>query len=355
MAVTPIAALEKRVMTKVVNKREMGKKALMQMLFPRSLEQNLLTEYAQVDQLTGDTGMAPFVEKNGKAIAVDSLNGDSYLIETPAINIKRAITPSKQLLERQAGEGVFVDNADNTYRNAMEAQIAQDITHMDALIENRVEWMIAMLLQGQISYSVEGGASFKITTAKPGTNTFTVTDLWDGASPKPLRDMRQAKRLVQPYSAPGFTVGICGQNAAAAVYKMAEEGKITAIKTDSGIAAGLLTLIENYQENGMMYLGVLGGVPLFEYAGTYIDDSGNPQPLIRDDYVELVSTARPDMRAMFYGAIIDAEAILNGMSIGRRFATSDLDKDAGTYVGYLKSRPFPWFFRPDWNVSMKVV
>jgi len=350
-----IAAVDKRAMTAVVNKREMGKKALTELLFPLALEENLTHEYVQVDQLTGQAGMAPMIEKNGKAIAVDQLNGNSYILETPSINIKRALTCNEQLLKRAAGEPVFSPNGDDVYRNAMEKQIASDLGHMEELVRNRTEWMISQLIQGEISYQVEGGASFKVTNSKPTANTFSVGTDWDAASPAPLQDIKSAKRVVQPYSAPGFSVAICGENASDAISQMLEEGTITAIKTDSGIVAGLGDLVANFQENGMLYLGSYGGIPFFEYAGTYLaDGTGTSTPFIRTDYVEFLSTARPDMRVLYNGAILDAEAILGGMHIARRFANSDLDKDRGTYVGYLKARPLPWLKRPEWNVSMKV-
>jgi len=355
MSVAIIEALEKRAMTEVVNKREMGKKALTELLFPLSSELNLTTEYVQVDELTGTAGMAPFVEKNGKAIAVGQLNGESHIITTPNINIKRTLTANEQLLKRRAGEPVFVANGVDVYKQAAEAQIADDLTFMEETVRNRVEWMISQLIQGEISYSVDGGASWKVTTAKPTANTFTVGTLWTAASPSPLNDIKAAKRVVQPHSGPGFQIAICGQNASNAISDMLEAGTITAIKNDSGILAGMGDLISDFQENGMLYLGTFGNIPFFEYAGTYsADGTGTSTPFIRSDYVEFLATARPDMRTLYNGAKVDIEAIMAGMHIGRRFANSEIDKDVGTYVAYLKARPLPWFKRPEWNVSMKV-
>lgn len=344
-----ITALDKRVMTEVVNRREAGKKALTALLFG-GREVNLTTEYVHIDELTGTVEMAPFVEKNGKAIAVGQLNGGAYTLETPTINIKRPITCSDELIKRAAGQSVIV-NGEDTYKQALEAQIAADLDYMEESIQDRIEWMIAQLIRGEISYSVEGGASFKVDSRKPVANTFTVGTLWDASNPTPLQDIKAAKRVVQPVSGPGFQVAVCGQNASDAISNLLETGQITAIKNDSGIVAGMGDLIANFQENGMLYLGNFGGIPFFEYAG--VDSDGNPY--IRSDYVEFLATARPEMRVMYNGAKCDVEAIMAGMHIGRRFATSDIDKDAGTYVAYLKARPFPWFKRSDWNVSMKVV
>ena len=354
--VTIIEATTKRVMTEVVNKREKGKKALTSILFPPSVEQNLTSEYVQVDQLTGQNGMAPFVEKNGKAVAVDQLNGDSYIVECPSINIKRALTCNDLLLERQAGQKVFYSNGVDIYKEAAEKQIRDDLYNLDEMIENRVEWMVSQLIQGEISYSVDGGASFKITTSKPNGNTFDVGTAWTADTAMPLNDIKKAKRVVQPYSGPGLQIAVCGQTASDALTTLVEAGKITSIKTDSGIEAGMASLIAQYQENGMLYLGTYGGIPFFEYAGTFVRDSDGTtvDPFIRTDYVEFLSTVRPESRVLYNGVIRDIEAILAGLHIGRRFATSDVDKDVGTYIAWLKARPLPWLKRPDWNVSMKV-
>ena len=355
MSLDIIEAVDKVVMTEVVNRREKGKRALTAALFSPSQDVLLTSENVQVDELTGTNGMAPFVEKDGKAVVIDRLNGRSYQFETPSINIKLPLTCNDLLLKRQAGENIVISNGVDVYKNAAERQIREDLVTLDDTIENRIEWMVSQLIVGSVSYQVEGKASFTISTNKPAGNTFTVADLWDGSAPEPLRDIKKAKRIVAAVSSPGFQIGICGENASNAISAMAENDKISAIKTDSGVIAGNLTLIEDFQANGMLFLGTLGGIPMFEYTGTYLADNGGAStPYIRSDYVELLTTARPETRPMNYGAIRDIEAILAGMHITKRFATSDTDKDAGTYVAWLKSRPFPWFKRSDWNVSMKV-
>jgi hypothetical protein len=356
MSVEIIEATDKVVMTEVVNRREKGKKALTAMLFPPNREVLLTGETVQVDELTGTTGMAPFVEKDGKAVTVDRLNGQSYNFETPAINIKRPLTCNDLLLKRQAGESIIYRNGVDLYGQAAERQIAEDLIEMDELIENRIEWMVAKLLQGEIEYSVDGKASFKITTAKPGGNTYTISTKWDANGANPLSDIKVAKRVVQPVSGPGFMAAICGQAASDALTTLFSTGAVKSIETTSGVQAGMGTLIEDYQANGMLYLGTLGGIPFFEYAGKYKNDnSGATEPLIRTDYVEYIARPQATSHTLYYGAIRDIEAVLNGMHIARRFANSDIDKDAGTYIAWLKSRPLPWMKRPDWNVSTKVV
>ncbi len=61
------------------------------------------------------------------------------------------------------------------------------------------------------------------------------------------------------------------------------------------------------------------------------------------------------MSRMYYGVIMDIEAIQRGLHIGRRFSKVELKEDPSVYVQYLKTRPLPVFKRPDWNISMQVV
>lgn len=339
----------------VLDKREKGKKALSTALFPDSSAQTLPTGSVQWDLLQGSLGMAPFVEINGKAVTTERLTGTQGAIETPSINLKRPVTVNTVMLARQAGENILVGIGEDPIATHIARTIANDLSDMDELIRNRIEWMTAMLLRGSISYSVEGYASFTLNTGKPGGNTFAAAPLWTAEGATPLQDIDKAKRTVQPYSGPAFQAGIMGKNAAAALRGLMEAGKIKPLETTSGVQAGAGTFLSQWQENGMLYLGNFGGVPMFEYAGTYEDDNGDGSAnYIRDDYIEFIPRYNSAYNKTFYGAINDMEAVLAGRHITQRYATQSVDKDRGTLINYLKSRPLPWLLRPEWTVSMEV-
>lgn len=358
MPANPITALtNRRVLNKIVNKRIKPYTALTNLVFPASTKKNLFEEFAQVDVLEGTYGMAPFVKVGQKAVIMDALNGTSYTIVTPFINIKRPLQYSTRLAKRLVGQNVFADNS-NLIQQMIRQAIEEDVDYMNTLIDDRIEWMVAFLLRGQISYSVEGQDSFTISTGKPAANTFTVSVLWDGGSATPLEDIADAKKVVAAQRGPIPNVAVCGANAAAALRNMLETNQITAIKTDSGITAGRAELLSRIGEDGLIYIGNIGDVDFWEYLGTFNpDDGGAAEVLIRDDYVEFFSTSQRalDMRSLMFGMIPDLRAIMEGNHITERYMASKMpDVDQGTYEGIIKTRPFPWLYRPDWFVSMKV-
>ena len=61
MAVDPIEAIETRELVETVNRRERPRRFLTQLLFPMATHRPLDTEYVQVDELTGEDSMAPFI------------------------------------------------------------------------------------------------------------------------------------------------------------------------------------------------------------------------------------------------------------------------------------------------------
>jgi hypothetical protein len=358
MPANPITALtDRRVLKRIVDERIRPYTALTNLLFPPSARENLFEEFAQVDVRKGTYGMAPFVKVGQKAVLVASLNGTSYTIDTPFINIKRPLQYSTKMAVRLVGGSVFTDMGQTLeyIRQALEA----DANYMNTLIDDRIEWMASQMLTGEVSYSEEGNDAFKISTGKPAANTITVSAKWDDGSAFPLEDIMDVKKVVAARRGPIPNIGICGSEAGAALRGMLEGNKITAMKTDSGIDTGRANLLSQIQEDGMVFIGRLGDVDFFEYLGTYIADStGTETALIRAEYVEYFSTsprAQADRKLMF-GMIPDLKAIMDNAHVtDRYFVTKPPEVDQGTYEGIMKSRPLPWFYRPDHLVSQMVV
>lgn len=360
MPANPITTLtDRRVLNAVINKRIKPYTALTNLLFPNATKDVLFEETAQIDVLTGTGTMAPFVKVGQKAILLDGLNGTSYTVATPYINIKRAMQYSTRLAKRMAGQPVFSQNA-GIIREIVLKAIEDDVDIMNSAIDDRIEWMIAMLLRGQLTYSEEGFDSFTYDTGKPAANTYTVTNLWNGGSATPLKDIADVGTIVGNNRGPAPTIAVCGATAAAALWALLEAGSITAIKTTSGIDAGRATLVAAMGENGMRHICTLvGGIDFWEYTGKFYPYGGGAaEDLIRSSYIEYFSTAKrsEDMRKLYFGLIPDVKAILEGNAVTERYLASKApDVDQGTYEGFAKSRPLPWFMRPDWQVSQKVV
>lgn len=359
MPADPITTLtNRRVLNAILDKTIKPYTALTKLLFPPATKENLFEEFAQVDVLEGTYPMAPFVKVGQKPVIVGTLNGTSYTIETPYINIERPLQWSTKFAKRQAGQPVFSSNP-SVIIDMVRRAIERDATFMNTLIDDRIEWMAAFILRGQVEYSVEGKASFTISTGKPSANTFTVSALWDAGSAKPLSDITDVKLIVSARRGPPPTVGICGAEAGDAIRDMLETKQITALQTTSGIDTGKATFRKQVQEDGMMFICELGGVDFFQYTGIFEpDDGGASEPFIRTDYIEFFSTSprAQAMRSLSFGMIPSLKAIMEGTAVTERYLVSIPPTErVDVYSGIIKSRPFPWFSRPDWSVSMKVV
>jgi len=358
MPASPIVTLtNRRVLNTIVNTRIKPHTALTNLLFPSTRKENLFEEFAQVDELTGGYGMAPFVKIGQKPAIRSALNGRAYTIQTPNISIERPLQWSTKFAKRHAGQGVF-SNDPNVVQQLVRQAIEQDADFMNIEIDNRIEWMVAFILRGQIDYSVEGNDSFTISTGKPAINTFTVSVLWDSGSAVPLSDITDVKLIVEARRGPPPNVAICGATAGAALRTMLENKEITALQTTSGIDAGRATFRRNVEADGMLFIGEFAGIDHFQYTGTFLDDDGvTVTPFIRDDYVEYfnVDQRGAEARKMFFGMIDSLKAVMEGNAVTERYMTSiPPDDRIDVYTGIIKTRPLPWFFRADWNVSMKV-
>ena len=359
MPASPINALtDRRVLNRVVNKRIKPYTALTNLIFPPSTKNNLFEEVAQIDVLEGTFGMAPFVKIGQKAVIMDALNGTSYTVATPFINIKRPLKWSTRFAKRQAGQPVFT-NTDQIRAMIREAQ-ERDMDMLNTLIDDRIEWMIAKILQGQIAYSVEGQDSFIIDVGKPTANTFSVSNAWNGGSATPSEDMRTVKGIVAAVRGPIPNIGIMGATVATAFRAMlVGTGELVSqIKTTSGVmTAERMNLLSRFREDGMIPMGNFGDIEFFEYTGTFNpDDGGAAEALIRTDYIEFFSDSQRsiDMRELMFGSIPDLRAIEAGLHVTERYVDVDPPRfDQGTYQALIMTRPLPWLYRPDWQVSMK--
>lgn len=359
MPVNPLAALETRTMTEVINNRYKPRLPLTVLLFGDGVRQkNLTTETVQLDTLVGSYEMAPFVKKDGVPMSISRKNFDSVTLETPCMKLAMPLTDSDELLQRRAGQADLGVGDSDPIRQAMIEQIVEDMDAMVTAEEWRVEWMISQLLQGTISYENEDtGAAFTIGTNKPVGNTITVSPLWDQEAATPLKDIAEAVKVTVDANGPAPTLALCGANAADAIRDRMEKGWMTSLNTQNGIEAGSGTLVASYNELGLCFLGRFGGIDFWEVRATMTVPETGQVPVIRADYIEFIPNSKPgkDDRTMFNGRKRGASAALNGTAVGKLFARSYIDEVKDVYMQELQWRPLPWIKHPNWYVSMKVI
>lgn len=342
-------------LTAAINEMKSPNKFLKTLLFANQV--TIPTEDIELSVLNKARETAPFVRKNGEAIMVAGHSEKFQNVTAPNIRIKRPFTPSDLLFTRRPGSAIMLQSGN--MNTAIQRHINTDLQVMNDLITNSEEWLCAQALQGTISYEVEDQDVFTITYNRPAACNITLlaAQAWDNADltlPRPLQNCMTVKRVMSDEVGLQPTDAICGLNASNAILNLAESGNLKAFKTDSGVAAGTITFVSQFNEDGAIFLGTMAGIRFWEYSRT-VSHNGVSTSMIRPDYVEFVSTSRASERVLYYAAIPDMKALRSAKPFqGKRFTKSWMQEDPSALMALAASRPLPVLRRPGATVSMKV-
>lgn len=317
----------------------------------------LHTEDIEIGVITsGDREVAPFVRSGAEGVMVGGYGEKYHTVSAPNIRIKRPLRASDVLFTRRPGTPIFATPADQMA--AARRAVADNLKILEDRIVEAEEYLCSLAIQGTITYSVAGGDVFRIVFPRPGANSITLTTFWNDNDPTTVR-VHQNLHTVKQTMADGtaglqVTDAICGSEATTAILELAESGNLKLIKTDSGVAAGGLTMQSQFSEDGVVFLGELSGIRFWSYTRK-TKVNGASVDLIRPKWIEFVSTSPNSERVMYYGAIDDIQALEGNLHIGSRFAKSWLREDPSARMMLAASRPLPVPRRLDAWVSMKVV
>lgn len=315
------------------------------------------TEDIEIGLLSRGREIAPFVRKNGEALLVGTHTETFQTVAPPNIRIKRPFTPSELLFGRRPGTPIF-NVGGKKQISAVRKHIARDIQGMANMITNAEEYLCSQTLQGAISYEVEDAEVYTITFPRPSGNNITLSVFWNDADPtlpRPLKNIHAVKRVMSQEVGLSPTDAVLGTEAADAILELTESTNIKLLgQRGFEISAGHMTFIEKFSDDGVVFLGHLGGVRLWEYGRT-ADLNGVSTPMVRPKYAEFFSTSAASDRVLYYGAIADMEAINEGKIAVERFSKSWIEKDPSRMMALVNSRPLPVPRRPAATVSVKVV
>lgn len=296
--------------------------------------------------------IAPFVRRNSEALIIDGVTKDFHAVIPPNIRIKIPMTAYEKIMKRTPGTVVMPQRG--RQMKAIQEAIAMDQAVLADDATNSEEWLAAMSLQGSVSYTDAAGDVWTVTFPKSGANTFAVSVFWDDADPSlpvPLLDIKDGKKVISDAVDLQPTTLVFGSEAAAAMLSLPS---IYNLLDKKNVKAGEIDLTSQWQETGAIFLGMLGGLPCWEYPRT-MSVNGVDVDLIRPKYIEMI-TARPAARAvMHYAAIDDMDALSSGLIAVKRFSKSWKTPDPSVQWSLLHSCPLAVPERPDAHVSMKVV
>jgi hypothetical protein len=346
MTAYSLDALKWRTMTAAINKIKTPQNFLKRLLFGSTEE--LTTEDIELSYLTGGRDMAPLVKKNGEALMVEGLGETFATVQTPNIRIKRPMTPSDILFTRRAGTVVFPTSGGQ--RSAINAYIARELKRLRDLVAYAEEWMVSQAIRGSIEYQVSPEENFQITYPRSSSHSFSVDTDWDDSSSNPEEDILKAKRLIADDVGLSPTHMILGETAAKVFMS---NTRVTNLLDTRNYEAGGLTINNQFNEQGAIYLGRFAGLQVWEYSRS-INKGGTSTDLVRDKYAEIVCASPAAENVLYYGAIPDVRVLKGGLLKAKLFAKSWDQEDPPVRMALVHSRPLPVPRLPDSTVSMQV-
>ena len=353
-----IDALKWQFLTGVVNEIKSPNQFLHRMLYGNS-QQTVPTEDIRIGVLMGGREIAPFVRKNGEAIMVGGLTEKEQTVQAPNIRIKRPFTPSELLFGRRPGTPILL-SGNESQMPAVNAHIARDLQHMADMVTNAQEWLVAMSLQGVITYEEDDQEVFQITFPRPSDCNITLTTFWDDATPtdvRVLKDLHTAKRVASDNDVPALTDCVLGADAADAFISLVEGGYIKGFENagaNPNVNVGSFDFAAQFRDDGAILLGRASGIRFWEYRRT-ASLNGTTVNMIRPGYAEFFSTSPAADRVEYFGAIPDMDAFQGRAAQTKRFSKAWQEDDPSAVQNLIHSRPLPVPRRPAAHISMLVV
>lgn len=307
------------------------------------------TEVIEIGMLSGSRVVAPFIRRNGMAMEIEGTSESFKTVSFPNIRIKKHLEAPDLMFNRRAGTTIFPGGDEIV--NAAAAHVARQQQRLADAVTEAEEYLCALAIRGSIAYSVDEQEVFTITLGKPAGNSLTITTKWDDAASEVAADFFTAKQLVADEVGLGVTHAIMGAEAAAAF--MANAGVMGRLDVRN-LSAGQLTLMEQFNQDGAIYLGVFCGVQCWAYT-RQTSVNGSAVSLIRSKHVEFLSVTPAAENVLYYGAIPDLQALQGRLFQGERFSKSWEQEDPSVRWLLVHSRPLPIPRRPGSMVSMQVL
>jgi len=347
-----IPELEWRTLTTAVNSIKSPNQFVRKMLF--SNREAVATNNIDIGLMSKGREIAPFVKENGEGKMVAGYDESIRTVKPTNMRIKRPFTPSELLYGRRVNTAIYVDSGSQL--SAVQRHIARDLQVMSDYVTNGEEYLCCMALQGTISYVNEDQDAFNVAFPRSAGHTVTLSTFWDDATPANVRmeaDFFLAKKLLSDAEGLTVTDAIFGEEATATFQELVATG-VVKVLDQRHVMAGEVTFIEQFNDDGAIYLGKVFGVRCWAYIRTALVN-GVSTSMIRSKYVEFVSVSPTSDRIIYYGSIPDMKLLRGGSVVAERFSKSWEIEDPSSMMSLLHSRPIPVPRKPDATVSMKVV
>lgn len=237
---------------------------------------NVEDDKAIYDFRKGNRRMAPVVHPGTGGVLMEREGFETREIGFCTVAPERVIEVS-QLYGRSFGEKVL---GGMTPQERERKMLVRDLMDMRKAIQRRREDMVRQVcLTGKLEmfkYTHEGRDKYATLTADYNfSNTYTPSTAWDQAGAKIEYDMQKIFDLA--YEGLGFVdvIVMAPDVAAAMLYNSGVVQRLDARNVDIG------EINTRYRGQGVRFIGHnIDGVEMYSFGGNYIDDDGNPQPIL---------------------------------------------------------------------------
>lgn len=317
--------------------------------FSRKPKQFHPTNALEIDLVVGKRTLAPYVRACDEHKPVDRSGGETRIVKTPYIKLKRNINACCDLLKRQPGESIY---SLRTPQQRGTEMLGNDLVELREMIIRREEWQGAQaLLTGKSN--IRGDDYNDIVDFRMPTthiiDGLTGTGLWSDPGSDPGTAIRTWSAMISASSGTTPSVGVLGTAAAAALLKNPQFK--ADLNTQSGLGAGTINLNNTATADGVMFLGTAYGVRLYTYNEIFYDPEAdiNGEIIPSNRFLLGSPTARSERH---YGVIQDLQA---GNPEIDYFSKSWEQQDPSIRWLGIQSAPLAIPFQPDAFVSAKVV
>lgn len=338
----PIDITEPRILTGVINKREL-KSDLFTSFFKKRPASNGQTFDLYVR--SQETTMIPAVTLSASGVMRQQPGWGAQTVKAPRFRLKRAFMADQQFVV-QFGQTPYAPLQDSA-----RLAIAEMADLFNQEFDYAVEVMCAQaLVDGKIKlYNMENSEKskeliFEVDFKRPDAHNVVLSgdNMWSNTAVDVMRQIDDWRLMIQKETGIGADTMIMGRDAWAAFRKLVDVKELLDIKR--------MDLGQLSPRAQSAYRGNYYGVDIYVVPGlTYKDIDNTVKPYLADNRVVLI--AKDAEARIEYGKPSDDDC--HGPA--RRFMKQYKSEDPSGHFMVAESRPLPWPIWPGWVVVADVV
>jgi hypothetical protein len=312
------------------------------------------TEEVDIDVYEEDRILAPFVRPVAQGKLVEPVGFSTRKYKPPYLKPKRKLEP-QDVLDRQAGEGLHVQAGADRLRSNLADRRNTYLQELRNAIRRRIEWMASKALEtGQVQV-VGDGINETIDYQRNAAHTVAVTSItpWDDPGATILRNLMDWSNLCIQNGKRVPTELVMGTQAFIAFINHPE---IQAAMHTNRMQIGNIDVQD--LRGGFARVGHINAPMLnvWIYTDWYKDPAtGSLTNFMPEKKIFLGAPSTVAQNEVLYGAIMDVDAIEQGLSQTDIFPKTFKDEESGIEFIMLQSAPLIGMHEPNATLCAQVL